>query len=91
MNEKLNSDTAKKYIETLRTTKKLEVEKYNQRETLLFRYYGMIDTPLDTVEKITGDAHKTGRYEYRIGNTESAFRTIPSLKFILEPKEDLYR
>lgn len=90
MNEKMNAKTTKEYINKLRANKQLEIEKFNHRESMLYRFYGMVDVPLHPVEKINMDIQTRGTYIYHIGNAESAFRTVPSLTFTLEPKKDEY-
>ena len=82
MTEKLNMKQTKEYIEKLRADKKLEMEKFNQRENLLYRSYGMVDVPLHTVESIQSEIQCNGVYVYRVGHADP---TSPSLMFIVEP------
>jgi hypothetical protein len=83
MIEKLNMKQTKDYIEKLRAGKRLDMEKFNQREYLLYRSYGMVDVPLHTIDSIVSDIEYRGVYIYRIGNSEP---TSPSLTFTVERK-----
>jgi tetrahydromethanopterin S-methyltransferase subunit F len=83
MTEKLNMKQTKDYVEKLRADKRLDMEKFNQREYLLYRSYGMVDIPLHTIDSIVSDIEYRGVYIYRIGNSEP---TSPSLTFTVERK-----
>lgn len=71
--EKLNDKDVQQYIGHLRDKKRLDCLNYSQKESQLYPLYGDIDKELPSANDITGIAHRTGFYEYRIGTMHSSF------------------
>lgn len=88
MKEKLNDKDVQEYIAHLRDKKRLDELKYNQKEVQLHPLYGDIDRELPSINDITGIAHRTGSYEYRIGTMNSSFvKQVGCIYFKILPCE----